>query len=179
MGAWRKQLVREGTKVVLHTHQKGMAKIHGNWTDFLYHYGFIGLERKREPEGRILDRWPCGVQGKNNLSKSLQLFIKSCHLPAPSSYLSPVGFFFLPQSCRLLLLAYLLAVGMWHLSVLSQSGSPRSSKTFFGRKEHQAAGTQANASKQQNRIWTLLHVLKTGDLAPEGLSSPTWLWQSP
>lgn len=60
--------------------RKKVVKVHCSCTNFLYHYDFIGLERKWEPKGGILKRWPFGVQGKNTLSKSLQLHIKSCHL---------------------------------------------------------------------------------------------------
>lgn len=84
-----------------------------------------------------------------------------------------VFFFFSCGVWFFFLLAYLLAVGVWYLSVLFQSFSPWSFKTSFGRKEHRAVETLALVREQQNGVCTLLHVLKNGDLSPEGLSSQT------
>lgn len=49
-------------------------------------------------------------RGKTNLSKSMQLLIKSCHLPSFSLYLSPLVFASI-SGLFFFFLAYLLAVG--------------------------------------------------------------------
>lgn len=89
-------------------HLKSMVQLYCNCTDILCCHGVIGLGRKWDRREVYWRGDLVKPRGKNNLSKSMQLLIKSCHLPSFSLYLSPLvfasisGFFFL---------AYLLAVG--------------------------------------------------------------------
>lgn len=154
---------------------KNVAKMHCSCTNSLYHYDFIGLERKWEPRRGILNIWPFEVQGKNTLSKSLQLCIKSCHLPTPLSISFSCCFFcinlidcFSPDlfaDSRYVVLVcslwILFSLAIWKNLPLADSS------------------TKAHVSEEQSRIWVLLSVLRNGDLSPEGLSSQIWTWQSP